>query len=85
MTVEPKESSTIYKGKVSDVIFYTEEFVADDLSAIITNLDLGKLDDEKEATVKAALLSANKELNGDKIKLTITKQTLYFWLETTTL
>uniref|UniRef100_UPI0005613DA7 lipoprotein n=1 Tax=Mesoplasma chauliocola TaxID=216427 RepID=UPI0005613DA7 len=42
------------------------------LSSIIIEKDLGKLEDAKEATVKAALLKANPTLKTDEIKLTIT-------------
>lgn len=48
MTVEPKENSKVYTGKVTDVTFYTETFVADNLLTVITKTNLGKLDKATE-------------------------------------
>ncbi|WP_027875553.1 Vmc-like lipoprotein signal peptide domain-containing protein, partial [Mesoplasma chauliocola] len=43
----------------------------EDLSSVILNKDLGKLDNNDETTVKNALLKQNPTLNINEIKLTI--------------
>ncbi|WP_206072619.1 BspA family leucine-rich repeat surface protein [Mesoplasma chauliocola] len=71
VTVEPIENSAVYSGKVEGITFYNETVHFEDLSSVILNKDLGKLDNNDETTVKNALLKQNPTLNINEIKLTI--------------
>ncbi|ATZ21594.1 BspA family leucine-rich repeat surface protein [Mesoplasma tabanidae] len=72
VTVEPIENSLVYSGKVEDITFYTEAIYLDDLSSVILEKDLGKLESDDKQIVEDALLKQNSKLKINEVKLTIT-------------